>query len=284
MTDLASRAHMRQQPVVKAMAKSEAVMEPKVERVETERESAYESVGVKDIVWESYPDFINTFGLQSQMGALRAVVEPAPDTSNKHAVINMRIVDRQPFIDDFADMMRKEDFDNHTRLEQYQTPINPCARVDWFVASMLATMIDNGRIGLKVGATGIRELYIGRARTGNIFFRVWGGRVTFLILLAQLFVFNELFKFGRFDTGLLLANIFCFVVAIYHLVHWRFYKRYSFAIGNILVDGEKARKAPNLTDIKLAISRVAIHPIGFSMFVSIFFYNTIRQLSYIGWA
>lgn len=283
MTELASRAHMRQQPEVKAVAKTEAVIEPKVERLETERVSACDAIGVKDIVWDSYPDFINTFGLQNQMRALPWLDEPAPDTSKKHAVINMRVVDRHPFIDDFADMMRNEDFDNHTRLENYRTPINPNAAIDWFAASALATMIENGRIGLKVGATGIRELYINRARTGNIFFRVWGGRVTFLILLAQLFIVDAIFKEFSLDAALTYANIFCFISACYHLVHWRFYKRYSFAIGNVLVDGEKARKAPNITDVRFAISRVAIHPIGFSIFTSFFFYNSIRQLAYLGW-
>ncbi len=292
MTELASRAHMRQQPEVKPVAKVEAIMEPKVERVETVRESAYESVGVKDIAWDSYYDFINAFSLQSQMGALRCITEPAPDASKTHTVINMRVVERQPYIDDFADMMRNEDFDNHTRLEQYQSPVNPSSRIDWFAATMLATMIENGRIGLKVGATGNREIYINRARTGNIFFRVWGGRTTLLIAIAQWFLLDQVWDAAmtqvstqqHYDVYMnLVGVVFCAVAVAYHSIHWRFYKRYSFPFANLLIDGVKSRTAPNSTDVSWAVGRVAVHAINLACFSGLLVYLGVGFLKNVGW-
>lgn len=57
--------------------------------------------------------------------------EPAPDTSKTTAIIAGKEVKRQPYIDDFAGMMRSEDVDNHTRLERYINPLGPNSGMDW---------------------------------------------------------------------------------------------------------------------------------------------------------
>lgn len=289
MTELASRAHMRQQPEVKPVAKVEAVMEPKVERVETVRESAYESVGVKDIVWESYYDLMTHFNSLWASRAIRSVETPLTEDGNIHAIVNGQIVERQPYIDSFAEMMRKEDFDNHTRLERYVNPLGPVGGLNWFKATVLGSMIENGKIGVKETVLGNRGVYMYRARTGNPFFRIWGGRTTLLIAVAQWLIFMAMFEsfgvagFGVENSSGWFITIFMFSAYLYNLVHWRFMKRYSFVISTTVVDGWKSRNFHAVEDVRWGLIRPAVYAINLSLLSTFMIVTTLIGLKNIGW-
>lgn len=93
--------------------------------MQVDRLTAANVIGVQEIVWDSYYDMLGHFVQQWQTGGLPTVREPAPDASKTTAIIAGKEVKRQPYIDDFADMMRSEDVDNHTRLERYINPLGP---------------------------------------------------------------------------------------------------------------------------------------------------------------
>lgn len=268
MSELASRAHMRQQPTV----------QPVVERIQVEQPTVANVIGVQDIVWDSYYDLKDHFVQQFQTGSLPTVSEPDSDPSNTTAIIAGKEVNRQPYIDDFADMMRREDCDNHTRLERYINPIGPAGGLDWFKAAMLAAMIESGRIGVKEDVFGNRAVYAYRARTGNPFFRIFGGRVSVLIAVAQwilaigvIFAIDDIRKvlFGETAqnpaVGFAIILSVVVVLFVYNLVHWRFHKRYAFILNSTLVDGWKARNAPSANDNKWACGRMAAHAINLAI-------------------
>lgn len=273
MNDL--RAHMRQPQT----------LGPVVERVEVPQPTVENVIGVQDIVWNSYYDLANNFVEQFVTGALPSV-DATIDTAKTSAIVAGKEVKRMPYLDDFAEMMRREDCDNHTRLERYVNPIGPAGGLDWFKASMLAVMIENGRVGIKETASGIRAVYIDRARAGNIFFRIFGGRMTLIIAVAQWFLFMGLFEVvasKKAEHVLLVIICSLFVLFLYNLTHWRFYKRYSFVLGVTLVDGWKARNMPTTFDAQWYRGRPAIHAVNLSLQAAGLIIAVLQFIKVSGW-
>lgn len=285
MTEVVDRSHMRQQPTV----------QPVVEPIQVEQSDVDSVIGVKDIVWNGYREMLPHFIEQFRTGALPWRSEPEPDPSVKTAIIAGREVKRQPYIDDFADMMRREDFDNHTRLERYTNPLGPNGGLDWFVATMLAVMIENGRIGLKKNSFGYRNIYINRARTGNPFFRIFGGRLTLLIAIAQwFFIMGGIFYFRDFfgsyeainnkDAYSMAGAIICLGLCfIYNFIHWRFYKRYAFVMNKTLVDGWKARNLANDFDGRWSVGRMAVHGVNLGLLTTSLIIAFLLLFKNMGW-
>ena len=107
------------------------------------------------VAWNSYYDLQNSVTNSFLSGQLPNRETPV-DTSKKTTMIAGKEVKRMPVLDDFAEMMRKEDVDNHSRVERYENPIGPAGGLDWFKATMLAAMIEHGRIGIKELGNGVR--------------------------------------------------------------------------------------------------------------------------------
>lgn len=282
---MSNRAHMRMAPVVTPA--------PAVEKIEVEQPTVHNVIGTKDIVWSSFNDLCENFSHQFAFGNLSNVETPI-DASKKTTVINGEEVKRIPHLDDFAEMMRREDAENHTRLERYASPLSPVSGMNWFTASVLGVMIENGRIGIKDSVDGIRELYINRKRTGNPFFRIWGGRMTFLIGVAQWFFLMGLLEVGGYlrkadalpGNGALEVGVLAFFILfffLYNLIHWRFYKRYSFVMGVTLVDGWKARNMPTPFDVKWYRGRPGVHAVNLSIYTTIIVAATLHFIKVSGW-
>ena len=246
MTELASRAHMRQ-PVVELADK-------------TERKTASETIGESEIVWQSYHDLDGHMISQHRTGGLPHLAEPLANKEKKTAIIRGREVKRQPYIDDFADMMREEDKTNHQRLERYVNPLGVAGGLNWFKATMLAVMIERGKVGLKETASGDRKVYMYRERTGNPFFRILSGRATLILALLQWAYIMAAFEFmpsGLATSVTVTAGIVVFY--FYNLFHWRFHKRYAFVMGSTII-GSKGT-AVSMADSHWATGRIAVFAI-----------------------
>jgi hypothetical protein len=292
MSDVVDRSHMRgEEP------KPVKVEVPRVKKVQRQRESAnYASdvIGVNDIVWDSFSDFQGSWAGQSSMGALSSAPEPHSVAGNDTAVIAGKTVKRMPPIDDFADMMRVEDKENHKKLERYTNPLGLVGALDWFRATLLAVMIENGRVGIKDSLFGYRAVYMYRSMTGNPFFRIFGGRMTLLIAAAQWLliwlgpvVFDEIFYKLEIEPSVGLLYLFMAsligVLYVYNLIHWRFAKRYSFVIGRTVVDGWKARAFPSATDVRWACGRTAIYAVNLSACTCWLLVSVVLFLGEVGW-
>lgn len=249
-----------------------------------------------DITWNSYYDLQSSFVQQFSTGTLPSASVPQHDSNKKTAIISGKEVKRMPLIDDFADMMRVEDKDNHKRLERYVNPLGTSGGLDWFLATLLAVMIKNGRVGVKETVLGNQAVYIARARTGNPLFRIFGGRLTLLIAVAQWFLLGGIAWFvGSLDASrsysdydqktysFLLAAFFFGILFFYNIVHWRFYKRYSFVLGRTLIDGWKARSAPTLMDMRWSAGRPAIHAVNLSLFTTSIIVILLFLIKHVGW-
>lgn len=267
MTELVSRAHM-QGPVVELADKSE-------------RKSASETVEGQEIVWQSYRDLDAHFIALYRNGGLPFLAEPQVNKEKKTAIVNGKEVKRQPYVDDFADMMRVENKDNHQRLERYVNPLGPAGGLDWFRATALAVMIENGRVGLKKSMSGKRAVYISRSRTGNPFFRVWSGRATLLIFLAQIGLLFGYLWYVRPDDVYSVAPIGVAITVfyLYNLIHWRFHKRYAFVLGGTLIEGFTSGS----TDPWWAMGRLAVHAVSVAVSTAAFFSGAILAAKYFGW-
>lgn len=283
MTDV--RAHMMRPLESAGGIIKEKVEQPMIENV----------MGLGEVVWDTYYDFRANFVDQFQVGNLPRRDTPV-DSAKTTSVIAGKEVKRMPVLDDFAEMMRKEDVDSHTRLESYVNPIGPAGGLDWFQGGLLATMIDNGRIGIKSDAFGNRAVYAYRSRTGNPFFRIWGGRTTLFIAILQWCILHYVVKAGALlglsvsDYGFASARsgdwmvmLVALLIFSYNFIHWRFHKRYAFITNYTLVDGWKGRSFPAAGDNKWAKGRMAIHAINLSLISTYIVVTSLYSFSNLGW-
>ena len=248
MNESTNRAHMRQ-PVIELVDKSE-------------RKTASETIGESgsDIIWQSYHDLDRHMIAQHRTGGLPHLAEPRVNKEKKTAIIRGKEVKRQPYIDDFADMMREEDKTNHQRLERYVNPLGVAGGLNWFKATMLAVMIEHGKVGLKETASGDRKVYMYRERTGNPFFRILSGRATLILALLQWAYIMAAFEYmpsGLATSVTVTAGIVVFY--FYNLFHWRFHKRYAFVMGSTII-GSKGT-AVSMADSHWATGRIAVFAI-----------------------
>lgn len=280
MNDL--RAHMRQPQT----------LGPVVERIEVPQPTVENVIGVQDIVWNSYYHLREHYINQASMGACPTVSVPV-DTSKKTSFIAGKEVKRMPHLDDFAEKVRRDDCDNHTRLEMYVSPIGPTSGMEWFEATMLAAMIENGRIGIKEDMFGSRAVYAYRARTGNPFFRIFGGRLSVLIAIAQWFlVVMTVFWVAGGERGdslssqVLAAAPILSVVAVsfvYNFIHWRYHKRYAFILSRTAVDGWKVRNRPHRYDGKWVHARMGAHAINLAVWATVLIGSSLYAVKGLGW-
>jgi hypothetical protein len=269
---------------------------PAVEKIEVEQPTVHNVIGTKDIVWNSYYHLRENFIDQASVRAIPEITTPV-DTSKTTSIIAGKEVKRIPILDDFAEMVRRDDCDNHTRLEMYISPIGPTSGLEWFEATMLAVMIENGRIGIKEDMFGNRAVYAYRARTGNPFFRIFGGRTSVLIAIAQWFLFAGIVllidAFYKSDIGhsaigsTVSANGWLLglvsVLFAYSFIHWRFHKRYAFILSRTLVDGWKARNLPHRYDGKWVHARMAAHAINLALSASAVIGLALYVIKEAGW-
>lgn len=283
---MGNRAHMRMAPVVTPA--------PAVEKIEVEQPTVHNVIGTKDIVWNSYYHLRENFIDQASMRAIPEITTPV-DTSKTTSIIAGKEVKRMPYLDDFAEMVRRDDCDNHTRLEMYISPIGPTSGLDWFEATMLAVMIENGRIGIKEDMFGNRAVYAYRARTGNPFFRIFGGRTSVLIAIAQWFLFvGIVFFIATFlesahgsvvgpAAGVMIILSAVSVIFVYNFIHWRFHKRYAFILSRTLVDGWKARNLPHRYDGKWTHARMGAHAISLALSATVVIGISLYIVKGMGW-
>ena len=232
---------------------------------------------VPDIVWHSYYHLRSKFAESFTTGSLPEL-RASVDTQKKTTLISGREVPRMQHLDDFSEMVRREDADSHVKLDAYVSPIAPSCRMDWLKAVALATMIDNGRIGIKEKSSGYRAVYAYRSRTGNPFFRIFGGRTSIIIAVLQWFLFMGIFVLGidladsygvdSFFWGMVGLTAVLGFFFLYNIIHWKFHKRYAFILNYMIVDGWKDRNMPSASDSKWATGRMAGHAINAAGFLS----------------
>lgn len=279
MSGLVDRSHMR----------PAQVLGPVVERVKVEQPTVENVVGGGDIIWNSYYHLRENFISQSAVGALPVVSAPV-DTTKKTFIVAGKEVKRMPHLDDFAEMVRSRDYESHTRLDAHINPLGPTSLLDWFEATMLAVMIENGRIGIKEDMFGNRAVYAYRARAGNPFFRIFGGRTAVLIAIAQWFVVAMAlwggvisYEAGQvwFGSTVILGSVvMCFV---YSFIHWRFHKRYAFILSRTVVDGWKTRNMGHRYDGKWVHARMAAHAINLAVWATVLVGSSLYAVKGLGW-
>lgn len=251
-----------------------------------EKNKAVNVTAMNECVWDSYHDFNKQFVGLHITDNLPILPDTKTDTTKKTAFIAGREVKRQPIIDDFMDRIKEDDEDNHLRMERYPNPIGRFGGLHWFRATMLAAMIEAGKIGVKT----VRDstaVYMYRARTGNPFFRIHGGRTTLIFAVIQWYLAFGIFVGLGGVLDISEDALAFFAVApffAYNLIHWRFHKRYAYVLSSTIVDGLKARYLISGIDSLWASARLAIIAINLSFFTSLFIFfggNYLKQVGFL---
>ncbi len=131
---------------------------------------------------------------------------------------------------------------------------------------------------------------------GIHFFRIFGGRTSVLIAIAQWFLFvGIVLLYSYFSLralmalllGLLLGVMIILsavsVIFVYNFIHWRFHKRYAFILSRTTVDGWKARNLPHRYDGKWTHARMGAHAISLALSATVVIGISLYIVKGMGW-